>query len=162
MRCYYLFIGFFLSILSVKGQTIYDFRLENTEGKTVSYFELKGKELTVIDFWATWCKPCVNSLPKIAGLASTYDPESVSFIGISIDSPRNLSKVRPFAETMGIMYPVLLDTEQQLMQELNITVIPTLVITNAENEVVFIHEGFAAGDEVLLKKEIDHFLDEKN
>jgi thiol-disulfide isomerase/thioredoxin len=160
MRFVYLFIISTCCAFSVKAQTIYDFRLENTEGKKVSYTEIQGKNVTVIDFWATWCKPCINSIPKLVELSRSYNPEEVSFIGISIDSPRNLSKVKPFTETVGIGYPVLMDTDQQLMQDLNVTVIPTLLIADAEGEIVYMHEGFAPGDEVLIKEEIDRIINE--
>lgn len=142
------------------AQTVYDFQLETPEGKSLSYNDLKGQNLTVIDFWATWCKPCVNSIPKLVELSNSYDPKNIAFIGVSIDSPRNLSKVKPFTQTVGITYPVLLDTDQQLMQDLNVTVIPTLIIANADSEIVYIHEGFAPGDEVLLKEEIDRLAHE--
>ena len=110
MRFVYLII--ILSFLPPRltAQKIYDFQLETPIGKTTSYHENKGEVLTVIDFWATWCKPCVNSIPKLVALSQNYNPEVVSFIGISIDSPRNLSKVKPFADAVGISYPVLLNT----------------------------------------------------
>jgi cytochrome c biogenesis protein CcmG, thiol:disulfide interchange protein DsbE len=160
MRFVYLLIILFAGSLSIKAQTIYDFQLETSEGKTVSYTDIKGQYITVIDFWATWCKPCVNSIPKLVGLSNSYDSGEVAFIGISIDSPRNLSKVKPFTETVGITYPVLLDTDKQLMQDLNVTVIPTLIVVDSEDEIVYMHEGFAPGDEVLLKEEIDRILHE--
>lgn len=158
----FVYLIFILSLLSIDAgaQNIYDFQLETPEGKITSYNEIKGQILTVIDFWATWCKPCVNSIPKLVELSQSYKPEIVSFIGISIDSPRNLSKVKPFANAVGITYPVLLDTDQQLMQDLNVTVIPTLLIANANGEIVYVHEGFAPADEVLLKEEIDRILHE--
>lgn len=146
--------------LAARSQQVYDFQLETPEGKLVKYAEVKGSSLTVIDFWATWCKPCVNSIPKLVELASSYKPEEVSFLAISIDSPRNLSKIRPFAESAGITYPVLLDTDQEVMKEFNIMVIPTLILVNRDNEIVMVHEGFSPGDELMLKGEIDKLMHE--
>ena len=160
MRYVYLYIIIGALLPTTEAQTVYDFQLETTGGKTISYNEIKGQNVTVIDFWATWCKPCVNSIPKLVELAKQYNPEVVSFIGVSIDSPRNLSKVKPFTETVGITYPVLLDTDQQLMKDLNVTAIPTLIIANSDSEIVFVHEGFAPGDEVLLKEELDQIIHE--
>ena len=155
----YIFISLLFSIqIAVSGQSIYNFQLQTPEGKLLQYSEIKGSKVTVIDFWATWCKPCVNSIPKLVELYNSYSPEEVAFIAVSIDSPRNLNKIRPFAESVGINYPVLLDTDQEVMKDLNITVIPTLVVVNAENEVLLFHEGFAPGDEKLLKQEIDEIL----
>lgn len=158
----FVYLIFILSLFSfdTEAQSIYNFQIKTPEGKITSYDEIKGQILTVIDFWATWCKPCVNSIPQLAELSQSYKPEIVSFIGISIDSPRNLSKVKPFASAVGITYPVLLDTDQQVMQDLNVTVIPTLLIANNKDEIVYVHEGFAPGDEVLVKEEIERILHE--
>ena len=100
----------FSSLSPVKGQgTVQDFTLNDTENEPVSYSDLKGDKLTVIDFWATWCQPCVSSIPKLVEIRSDYMDKGVAFIGISVDSPRNLSKVKPFSHSLGIDYPVLLD-----------------------------------------------------
>ncbi len=158
MRIYLLIFLPALVILPVHAQKVYDFRLDTPEGQSMSYSEIKGSELTVIDFWATWCKPCVNSIPKLVELANSYDLKRVAFIAVSIDSPRNLSKIRPFAESVGINYPVLLDTDQELLRDLNVTVIPTLIVVNAADEVVYTHEGFVPGDEKQLEEEINRLL----
>lgn len=144
--------------ISIYGQSVYNFQLETPEGKITRYSDIKGSKLSVIDFWATWCKPCINSIPKLVELSNKYSSDEVAFIAISIDGPRNLSKVRPYANSVGITYPVLLDTNQELMKELNVTVIPTLIIVNEEDEIIVFHEGFAPGDEKQLKEEIDGHL----
>ena len=158
MKSLYLILFTTLFTLHSYSQSIYDFELENTDGELVSYEELKGSKLTVIDFWATWCKPCVNSIPKLVELYDSYDKEEVAFIGISIDSPRNLAKVKPFMQSMGVNYPVLLDMNQEVMRDMNLTSVPALLIVNADDEIVSFHEGFAPGDEDKIKKEIDAFV----
>lgn len=157
----YILLGLLVSFhISSYGQSVYNFQLETPEGKLAQYSDIKGSKLSVIDFWATWCKPCVNSIPKLVELSNNYSSDEVAFIAISIDGPRNLSKIRPYASSVGITYPVLLDTNQELMKELNVTVIPTLIIVNEQGEIIAFHEGFAPGDEKLLKEEIDEFLGE--
>jgi thiol-disulfide isomerase/thioredoxin len=96
-----LLIVVFTSPVYTQGK-VYDFRLMNTENQTVSLSEISGKYLTIIDFWATWCQPCIRSLPGLVDKNEAYKDQGVSFIGISVDSPRNLSKVKPFACSMGI------------------------------------------------------------
>ena len=137
---------------------VYDFSLKDTENQTVSLSEISGKTLTVIDFWATWCQPCVRSMPRLVDLSEAYKDQGVSFIGISVDSPRNLSKVKPFARSMGILYPVLLDSNGELMGELNVTAVPTLFIIDSDYRILYMHEGFNAGDELTIQEEIDKHL----
>ena len=137
---------------------VYDFSLKDTENKTVSLSEISGKSLTVIDFWATWCQPCIRSMPRMVELSEAYKDQGVGFIGISVDSPRNLSKVKPFARSMGIRYPILLDSNGELMGELNVTAVPTLFIIDSDRRILYMHEGFNAGDELAIREEIDNRL----
>ena len=137
---------------------VYDFRLKDTENKIVSLSEISGKYLTVIDFWATWCQPCIRSMPRLVELSEAYKDQGVGFIGISVDSPRNLSKVKPFARSLGIRYPILLDSNGELMGELNVTAVPTLFIIDGDYRILYMHEGFNAGDEVTIQEEIDKHL----
>jgi thiol-disulfide isomerase/thioredoxin len=152
-----IFLNLFFFSLG-NAQHIYEFQLETSEGQVKKYSELKGEELTVVDFWATWCKPCVNSIPKLVEISDEYSEKGVKFIGISIDSPRNLSKIRPFAESIGINYPVLLDLDQEVLRDFNVSVIPTLTVIDKNNEIVYMHEGFAPGDESEIRKELDRLL----
>ncbi len=140
------------------NNTVRDFSLPNVENQMQSYNDLKGERLTIIDFWATWCKPCVHAIPKLNDLYKEYDSENVQFIGINVDGPRNLSKVRPFVQALGVEYPVLLDTDQEVMLRLNVSALPTLLIANNKNEIVYIHEGYQLGDEKLIHEEIEKLL----
>ena len=140
---------------------VYDFSLKDTENQTVSLSEISGKSLTVVDFWATWCQPCIRSMPRLVDLSETYKDQGVNFIGISVDSPRNLSKVKPFARSMGIEYPILLDSNGELMGELSVTAVPTLFIIDSDYRILYMHEGFNAGDELTIREEIDKHLGSK-
>ena len=137
---------------------VHDFSIKNTENRVVHYTELRGEKLTVIDFWATWCQPCIRSLPKLLELSKEYSGEGVNFIGISIDGPRNHSKVKPFTSSLGISYPILMDSNGELMGDLNITSVPTLLVVDRNDRIVYMHEGFTAGDEYTIREELDRHL----
>ncbi|MBA7514650.1 Thiol-disulfide oxidoreductase ResA [subsurface metagenome] len=82
MRYIILYLIGLTLISDLKAQKVYDFQLETPDGQLKTYTELRGSKITVIDFWATWCKPCVNSIPKLVELSETYPEEEVVFIGI--------------------------------------------------------------------------------
>lgn len=151
-----------LPLLTGFQDRIYDFSLKDVDRNTVYLSDIQGEQLTVIDFWATWCQPCVRSLPRLVEMSGDYGSRGVSFIGISVDSPRNISKVKPFARSMGIRYPVLLDPNGELMGELNVLAVPTLLIVNSDLDIVYTHEGFKPGDEAVIRGEIEKHLSESD
>lgn len=149
-----------LSAGIVENPTVTNFRLKNLENRTVSYNSLKGEKLTVIDFWATWCKPCVKSIPKLVEISEEFEDDGVQFIGISIDGPRNLAKVKPFARSLGVSYPILLDVNSEVMAKLSVRAVPTLLIVNQDDEIVYFHEGYKPGEEDEIRNEIVKLLEE--
>ena len=156
------FLSFAMPAGSSLGQAIMNIRLRDLDGNQVSIGQLKGEQLTVLDFWATWCKPCVKSIPRITELSRAYDEKIVRFLGVNEDSPRNQGKVRPFAQSVGIQYTVLMDPDQEVMTELLVAAFPTLIILNANGKILYTHEGYTPGDEQTIKQKIESFLvDEK-
>lgn len=157
----FVFIFFLSPLFMVNGQDyVTGFELRNLKNETVTFEELKGEKLTVVDFWATWCKPCIYSIPKLEEIYKEYSDRGVRFIGVSVDSPRNLSKVRPMAASLGITYPVVLDPNSETMSNWNILAVPTMLVINDDNKVLYFHEGFKPGDEELIRAEFDKLLED--
>jgi len=141
------------------GQSFLNSRVKNTKGIQSSILKESGdSQIIVLDFWATWCKPCIKSIPKLITLNEEFNKLGVAFIGVNEDSPRNLAKVRPFVNTHKIKYPVLLDTDQEIMNELLVNAFPTLIIINRKGKILYRHNGFANGDEKLIHAKISELL----
>ena len=157
MKRFAIFFIFSL-VLSAFGREIPEFHLNDTENRIRDYSEVKGEKLTVIDFWATWCKPCIRSIPELVKIEKSFSGKGVSFVGISTDGPRNQMKVKPVAKSLGITYPVLIDINGELAERLQINVVPTLLIVNAQDKIVYRHQGYRAGDENEWIKEIEKNL----
>lgn len=135
-----------------------DFVLPNLEGRDTRLSSVMGENLTLIDFWATWCGPCIKSIPALVSLADSLADSGVRVVGVNVDSPRNLSKVAPYARSLGVEYPVLLDTDSRVTSDLNVQAMPTLIVIDSERTIVFVHEGFRAGDEVAIRDEVTSLL----
>jgi thiol-disulfide isomerase/thioredoxin len=145
-------------VYNTEAQTIKNFKLDDTENTPKNFQELKGQTYTVIDFWATWCKPCLKAIPALIKIQDEYKALGVNFIGISCDGPRSVAKVSPLTKTLQINYPVLLDFNNDIMRDYNISNLPTLLIVDANNKVVYFHEGFVAGDELEIRKQLNQLL----
>lgn len=131
-----------------------DFQLPDLEGKSVALKELLKKGPVVIDFWATWCKPCVKSLPKIQHFHEKYQADSVTVIGINVDGPRNRSKVKPFVNSLGLKFQILFDENSEVLQRYRLMSIPATVIISTDGNIVKVHTGYRPGDENILEQEI--------
>lgn len=146
-----------IMVIPAKAQ-LPDVEVKDINQNWSSLSDYSGEELTIIDFWATWCKPCVTAIPKLNTIYTKVANQGVNFIGVNVDGPRNQAKVKPFANSLNIKYPILLDPDQNLVDEFNVTVFPTLIVLNEKGKEVFIHEGFNPGDEKIIEEELSKLL----
>ena len=151
-----VFIIFFMVVFDLSAG--FQGELKDTEGNDRILEELRGERLTVIDFWTTWCAPCKRTLPILNKMAMQYRDKGVCFIGINLDGPGNISKVAPFIKAMNISYPVLLDMNHEWASYFLVSAVPTLIVLDDSGSVVWTHEGFVTGDDVLVKEKLDSLL----
>ena len=133
-----------------------NFVLKDLEGKDVSLADLRAQGPVLIDFWATWCKPCLRELPKVDSLRVKYAEEKLQVVAISIDETRSVSKVKSYIKTHDYGFQVLLDPNQRTLRQLQGVNVPYLVIISPAGERVYTHSGYREGDE----KEVDRVLKE--
>ena len=116
------------------------FELSFTEavtGKPVSMKDLKGK-VVVVDFWATWCGPCVAEMPKMKQLYAEYKDKGVEFIGVSLDQPEaqgGLTKLKEFVAKNDIPWPQYYQGngwESDFSKSWGINSIPAVFIVDAD------------------------------
>ena len=153
-RLYLVPFVFLLLVNLSNAQRVRDFTLENTYNEVVSFDEIKGDKVTVIDFWATWCKPCTKAMPKLNALYKKYKDQGATIIGISCDGPRSISKVAPVVNSLQIEYPILKDIDCEVMNSYQFQAFPTLIILDNEDEIVWVHEGYVTGDDEKIEKAI--------
>lgn len=139
----------FTLIQNPQGRTLPSVDVKTIDGKTVSTgtFSNDGKPM-IIDFWATWCKPCKKELDAISEVYADWQKETgVKLIAISIDDSRSSAKVATDAKSHGWEYEVYLDENQDFKRALNVGDIPQVYILNGKGEVVWQHNGYVDGGE---------------
>ena len=129
--------------------------LRSIDGRTVRTDTLSnGGKPFIIDFFATWCKPCNRELSAIAEVYDDWQEETgVKVIAVSIDQDQNINKVKPLVDNHGWPYEVLLDPNGEFKRALGIQMIPYTLIVDGKGNIVYKHNGYTDGaEEELIEK----------
>ena len=136
------------------------FRVQDVQGRTLELAELLHRGPVLLDFWATWCTPCVQSLTELEAWHRRYGPRGLAVIGVSIDGPRNFARVRPFVTSHGLTYPIVLDRDGRLQQAYHVLVAPTTVLIDTSGAIVQVRVGYRPGEGAKLEDAIRTLLPE--
>jgi peroxiredoxin len=130
--------------------------LKSIDGATVQSETLSndGKPF-IIDFFATWCKPCNRELDAISEVYDDWRQETgVRIFAVSIDQAQNINKVKPLVDNHNWEYDVLLDPNGDLKRALGIQVIPYVLIVDGQGNIVYRHNGYTDGEESELIEKV--------
>ena len=96
------------NVQDLMGKPPPDFSLMDVSGQSRSVSEWQGKVL-VINFWATWCPPCLEEIPHFINLQDKYGDQGLQFLGIALEG---VDEVTSFANKLGINYPLLVGEQE--------------------------------------------------
>ncbi len=131
-------VGVFLLSHCAKEQTqsslgpAPDFTLKTFDGKEITLSQLKGK-VVLLDFWATWCGPCKESIPHLIQLYKDYQEKGFELVGMNVDRGDG-EAVRRFVASMDIPYPVVAAPED-VVRSYRVTGIPATFLIDREGKI---------------------------
>ena len=135
-----LFVVFLFTIRDVleqrvieAGDTAPKFAIKTENGQQISRSEFPGK-LLMVNFWATWCPPCVEEMPSLNQFAQTMAPQGVTVLGISVD--RNEKAYREFLARNQLQFQVARDPEENISSSYGTFKWPETYVINREGKVV--------------------------
>ncbi len=130
------------------------FKLLDLNGTNVSLSDFKGK-MVILDFWATWCPPCVKEIPHFIELYKEYKNQGLAILGISVDR-QGISIVKAFERKYKINYPILMADNQVVKAYGNIRSIPTTFVIDTAGKIQRIYVGYR--DKAVFETDIKELL----
>lgn len=129
---------------SEKVPAAYDFTLSNPDGEALNMEDYKGKVI-FINFWATWCAPCIAEMPSIQDLYNQYaDNPDVKFVMINVEN--NVNKANRFIKKKDFNFPVFFPNQSLIPKVYESKGIPTTFVINKEGYIAYKKVGMASYD----------------
>ena len=141
------------------GTQATDFAARDIDGKTVRLSDYLGKQAVLIDFWSTYCEPCLAEMPHLRKLYAEQKAKGFVVLAVSMDGPETVAEVPSFAKRNNMTFPVLLDEDSHVVSIYNPKKsAPLSVLIDKKGFVVRVREGYNPGDEGLIAADVTNVL----
>ncbi len=147
----------FSANISAQNEKLPNINLKDLDGNIVNAQHLADSgKIIVVNFWATWCGPCVKELTAINDVIDEWiEKYNIEFVAVSVDNSRTTDKVRPFVNGKAWeSYKILLDVNEDLKRAMNVINTPFTFIIDGSGNIVYKHEGYQPGSEFELEEKI--------
>lgn len=135
------------------GQPAPEFRLKLLDGSTIALQDMRGK-IVVVNFWASWCPPCIDEMPALQAVWEDYQDKGIIFLGVAYQEQEDT--VREALAEFGTTYPVGMDDGESIAEMYGITGVPETFIINSQGAVSYLHLGPVTAE--ILSQELDTLL----
>lgn len=119
--------------------TVEDFILPNRNGEPQGFSQWRGK-LVLINFWATWCSPCLTEMPELNKLYHQYKDRGFALLAINTDSEQK-KRIETIANKLALDFPILLDEEDQVSRQFGVSGMPATYLVDENGRLI----GYIAG-----------------
>jgi|JI10StandDraft_1071094.scaffolds.fasta_scaffold899118_2 peroxiredoxin len=138
------------------GDRAPDFAAPALDGKgTVSLSQYRGK-VVYLDFWASWCAPCLKAIPEIEAMRKELASEGFQVVAVNLD--QTPKKALRFLEKNPVGYPSASDPKGRLPKQFGVDTMPTSYLIDGDGVIRYVHRGFQRGDGTKLRAEIRKML----
>ena len=132
-----------------------DFELSTVDGRSERLSDHLGKEVVLLDFWATFCEPCLAGMPHLDALYRQHRTEGFTVFGIAIDGPDSVAQVKTAVAKLGVSFPILLDQETRVVALYNPkTSAPYSVLIGRDGRILKKQEGYTTGGAATVDQDV--------
>jgi len=110
------------------------FTIENLRGGDVTLADYKGK-LVLLNFWATWCAPCLKEMPSMEKLWQKYKEQGLVVVAVSVDEGYK-KRIQTFLKLYDLSFPVLLDPESEVSDLYKVSGIPASFLIDRNGKII--------------------------
>lgn len=132
-----------------------DFTLKANDGSNLRLAEQRG-DIVLLNFWASWCGPCLQEMPELDRLAKKFQPLGVQVWGVNVE--RDSAAAKAYLNKVQVQFPILFDSENTVSQAYSVEAMPTTVILDKAGQVRAVHRGYKAGYEKKYEDDIKALL----
>ena len=132
--------------------------LKLLSGKKTTVYKLLESGPLLMDFWATWCKPCKQVMKHYNNFHNEYKDQGFQVLMVNQDTPRSLGKVKSYINSKNYDFFVSIDPNQQIAKKLNGQIMPNLILINQDGSIQWRHQGYMPGEEKEIKEQIQALL----
>ena len=117
-----------------------DFSATSLDGQIVNLSDFQGRQVVVLDFWATWCGPCIDGMPALQELHEEFDEKGVEVLAINVGE--RVDTVQAFIDSTGYSFRVVLDPAEDIKRLYRVDGIPQLIVVDQEGHPQHIEIGY--------------------
>jgi thiol-disulfide isomerase/thioredoxin len=147
-RTSFLALTLLLALGSAQAKRAPNFDAKDLSGQSQKLSRLRG-QIVVLSFWATWCGPCQEELPRLSRLSQQYAGKAVQFVAASIDDPKDRPKIQPFLAKNSIVMNVWIGPDSGILQDFGLgEIVPGTVVIDERGEIIGRIMGEARDEDV--------------
>lgn len=140
----------------LEGKPAPEAALPMLDGTVRSLADHAGRDVVVLDFWATWCPPCRDSLPEFSDIAEEFKDEPVAIYAVNVaQSP---DAVQAFLHDFGIQFPVVMDESAAIAEAFRVEAFPTTLFIGPDGIIHHAEIGYGPGSDRRIRKTIRKLL----
>ena len=136
-----------------------DFSFTTKDGEFMSSEDLKGKTV-VLDFWGTWCKPCLMATPSLVRLQKKYAEQNVVFVGVAVNEQQE-DAWRAYIDKNKMAWPQFIDKTRKIVAPFGVNSYPTYIVIDGDGVIRARKSGWGSDTDYWLEEEIKRTLKKK-